>query len=182
MKRLILLALLLVPMTAFAHPGHTEHGFTSGLLHPITGIDHLAMLLTVGVFAAVAGKKSYWLVASLAALCLGAYAGNLFGSFSYMETMVAASLLVGAALLLLPDKLKAFAWCLPLLMLFHGYAHGVSTPASTLHSFILGSAISAAVLLAVGYIAGMAVRRYPIIRNTWAVGLAGVFAVVVLVL
>ncbi len=40
------IALMLLATPAFAHPGHMEHGFSSGVLHPLTGLDHLMMLLS----------------------------------------------------------------------------------------------------------------------------------------
>ncbi|MEW7849835.1 HupE/UreJ family protein [Massilia aurea] len=43
---------LLLALPAAAHPGHgPESGFVSGLLHPMTGIDHLLALLAVGLWS-----------------------------------------------------------------------------------------------------------------------------------
>jgi urease accessory protein len=37
---------------AAAHPGHSaESGFVAGLLHPVTGLDHLLALLAVGLWS-----------------------------------------------------------------------------------------------------------------------------------
>ncbi|MFS2082693.1 HupE/UreJ family protein, partial [Telluria sp. Tellsp99] len=41
------LATLAVALPAAAHPGHPDGGFTAGLLHPLTGLDHLCALLAV---------------------------------------------------------------------------------------------------------------------------------------
>ena len=51
------IALMLLTTPAFAHPGHMEHGLSSGLLHPMTGLDHLMMLLTSGFLAALTGRR-----------------------------------------------------------------------------------------------------------------------------
>jgi hydrogenase/urease accessory protein HupE len=48
--------LTLLPLAAQAHPGHELHAsFAAGLMHPLTGLDHLAVLLCLGVLAAGAG-------------------------------------------------------------------------------------------------------------------------------
>ena len=42
----------LVAWPALAHPGHgPDSGFMAGLLHPMTGIDHLLALLAVGLWS-----------------------------------------------------------------------------------------------------------------------------------
>ncbi len=54
-RRTLALASLVTLSTttlASAHPGHGEHGLTSGLAHPITGLDHLLAMLAVGLLAA----------------------------------------------------------------------------------------------------------------------------------
>lgn len=44
--------LLMLALPAAAHPGHgAESGFGAGLLHPLTGIDHLLALLAVGLWS-----------------------------------------------------------------------------------------------------------------------------------
>ena len=53
LRRMALAAgLLAVTLPAAAHPGHgTDGGFVNGLLHPVTGIDHLLALLAVGLWS-----------------------------------------------------------------------------------------------------------------------------------
>ena len=48
-KHLILILLTAVPLAAFAHTGHGDHGFMDGFTHPFVGIDHLLAMLLVGV-------------------------------------------------------------------------------------------------------------------------------------
>ncbi len=51
--------LLLVSPSLYAHTGSTiEHSVLSGLLHPLTGIDHLLVLIAVGLCAAKQGGKA----------------------------------------------------------------------------------------------------------------------------
>ena len=44
---------LLMPVVGVAHPGHhvTELGVVAGLLHPLTGLDHLLALIAMGLWA-----------------------------------------------------------------------------------------------------------------------------------
>ena len=43
---------LTLALPAAAHPGHApDSGFVAGLLHPVTGVDHLLALLAVGLWS-----------------------------------------------------------------------------------------------------------------------------------
>lgn len=46
-----------VPVTAWAHPGHAADGLLAGMLHPLTGADHLLATLGVGLLAGWAGLR-----------------------------------------------------------------------------------------------------------------------------
>ena len=42
--------LLVAATPAFAHPGHDSGGgFLAGLIHPLTGVDHLAAMVMIGL-------------------------------------------------------------------------------------------------------------------------------------
>src|SRR5476651_2360126 len=63
-RTLQLLLIFLLPSLAQAHPGapgHT-HGFSNGLLHPLTGLDHICAMVAVGLWAAQRGGRALWLV------------------------------------------------------------------------------------------------------------------------
>ena len=52
MKKLFATAFLAAAsLPALAHPGHVEMGFADGMLHPLTGIDHLLALLAAGIWS-----------------------------------------------------------------------------------------------------------------------------------
>ena len=46
----------LAPMAAVAHPG-SGTGLSGGLVHPLTGLDHLLAMLAIGLLAAQAGGR-----------------------------------------------------------------------------------------------------------------------------
>src|SRR5580698_6330769 len=60
---LSLLVLLLLPATVQAHSETgTIGGFTSGFLHPLTGLDHIAAMVAVGLWGAYLGAPAMWLL------------------------------------------------------------------------------------------------------------------------
>ena len=51
------------PAAALAHPGHDgAGGLLHGLVHPVTGIDHVLAMIAVGLLAAQYGGRALWLV------------------------------------------------------------------------------------------------------------------------
>jgi len=67
--RLVAAVAALVPTIALAHPGHGDtSSFVAGALHPLSGPDHLAGLLAVGVLLTRLGGRY---LAPLAAALLG---------------------------------------------------------------------------------------------------------------
>ena len=72
MKRLLPLLLAAAAAPVLAHTGTEPHVHTAalqeGLLHPVTGLDHLLMLLGTGVLAAVTGRSLLLPLATLAVL------------------------------------------------------------------------------------------------------------------
>jgi urease accessory protein len=136
MTKLLSVPLLLsVAAPAFAHPGHERHsaGFIDGLLHPLLGMDHLLVMLLVGVWAAQLGGKARWMLpaAFVAVMALGA--GLSIGGvvLPQIEAGIAASMLV---LVLLATSALRLAltpamMLVGLFALFHGAAHGLELPA-----------------------------------------------------
>ncbi|GKT25775.1 HupE/UreJ family protein [Acidovorax sp. SUPP3334] len=179
-------ALLLLPVLAFAHPGHGAedalhadagfldglvHPFT-GLVHPFTGLDHLAAMLAVGVWSALA-VRPVWLApaAFVALLTAGATAGFLGVAVPAVEPMIAASLLVLGLLVawrrhlampLAAGLAGAFAF-------FHGAAHGTELGGSGQWLALAGMVIATAALHATGIALGHAV----IARHRWLAVMAG---------
>lgn len=152
-----LFAFFLAPTTvlfsasAFAHAGIGEpHGILSGLGHPFSGLDHLAAMLAVGLWAAQLGGRALWLV-PLSFVSVTAMSG-LLAMFAvpipFIEGGITLSLLVLglliAAAIRLPVLASAAIVCV--FAVFHGYAHGAEMPqnADTLAyaaGFILATAL-----------------------------------------
>ena len=101
LRALLALATLL-PAAAFAHTGvdsHTHLDFFAGFLHPVTGMDHLAAMVAVGLWSALAARRAgpglLWGPLGFAGMLLaGALLGLQGVQLPAVEPMIAASLLV----------------------------------------------------------------------------------------
>lgn len=162
-KSLGLLALLLAPSLAFAHPGHGDHGLMAGLGHPLGGLDHLLAMLAVGLWAAQQSGAARWAlpVTFVATLLVGGLLGFAGLQLPALESGIAASVLaLGLAVALavrppLPLAMLATA----AFALFHGVAHGLELPEmSSAWTYAIGFVAATAALHAAGY---AAVRYLP---------------------
>jgi urease accessory protein len=85
---------LIAPAAALAHPGFAPHsGLESGFLHPLTGVDHLLAVITVGIFAARVGRRGLWSlpVAFLMLMAVGGALGAAGVKLPFVEMMIALS-------------------------------------------------------------------------------------------
>ena len=99
----LLLALLLslLPSAALAHvPDGGAGSVMAGLLHPVTGIDHVVAMVAVGLWGAVLGAPAIWLlpVAFPMVMAFGGLMGLLDLPLPGVETGIALSALVLALL------------------------------------------------------------------------------------
>lgn len=170
----VAVSLMLLATPVLAHPGHMEHGLSSGLLHPLTGLDHLAMLLSSGFLATLTGRRLSLPLMTLLAMVAGTAAGVWWGGNNLIEPLIIASIWCAGALVFASSRLAVLSWMMPCFALFHGWAHGVEAPLNQVIPFTAGAVISSLLLLAVGAVAGHAAARLPWLKQGWA---AAVFAV-----
>jgi urease accessory protein len=158
MIRLILLAALL-PLPALAHPDHAQAlGFAAGALHPLGGLDHLAAMLAVGLWAGLTGGRARWVLP--AGFVVGMAAGLALGAagvaLPMVEPGILASVLALAACVALvarPTRPLALALAAALVAgfgLLHGHAHGAEASGAALLPFAAGVLLVTAALHAVG--------------------------------
>lgn len=127
--RLFLPALLIMAAPAHAHPGHrTDAGFMMGLLHPLSGADHLLAMLMVGLWSGLAFPRHWWVCP--AAFLLFMAGGFLFGAaggpLPIAEMLILASL-IGLGLALVSAvrlPLTIASGMIGLFAIGHGFAHG----------------------------------------------------------
>ena len=173
-----LMAAYAVSTGALAHVGvdadvHQDIGLLDGVLHPLSGIDHLAAMLAVGFWSAL-GTRRVWLtpLAFAAMLLLGALAGAAGFRLAAVEPMIAASLLVLGLLVALQSRLN-LVWAAALVggfAVFHGLAHGAELGnTSAVWAPLLGMMLSTLTLHLVGLALGLGLRH----QSVWWPRLAG---------
>lgn len=193
-------------LPALAHVGSDgggHHNFldtlTHALAHPFTGADHLAAMIAVGAWSALAWKPaqgaarpnaarpgaarpgaarntSVWqiptaFVALLVAGCLAGFAGLQVPA---VEPMIAASVLVLGLLVMVQKKMArgAAAGLVGVFAFFHGAAHGYELFAeagSTAVAALLGMSLGSAAL----HMAGMLLGHGLLQRHRWLAAASG---------
>ena len=175
-RAFILLGLLWLALPALAHTGalgdHVHPGFMAGLLHPFTGIDHLAAMLAVGVWSALA-VRPVWVapLAFVALLGAGALGGLAGVAVPGMEPMIAASLLVTGLLIATRAQWPVWAAALVagLFAFFHGAAHGMELSGVGVAQALAGMLIGSAAL----HLAGIGLGRRVFGPHRWLSAMAG---------
>ena len=148
-KRFAALLLSALPLAAFAHTGHGDHGFIDGFTHPFLGLDHLLAMLLVGVWSVLHARQAHqiWLApATFVTLLAGGAALGRHGFIvPQLEPLVAASVLVLGIMLTLPFRLGLSAALAVIggFALFHGMAHGgeLEQGSTIMAGIVLGSAV-----------------------------------------
>ena len=107
-------------------------GFAEGLVHPFIGVDHLLVMIAVGLWAVQLGGRAVWQIplAFVAMMAAGAEVARLGLSFPFEEGAIALSV-VGVGLMVATSAHLARGLGLLLVglfALFHGYAHGHEMP------------------------------------------------------
>ncbi len=125
----------LLGRTLWAHPGHGTQGFAAGLAHPLTGVDHIAAMMAVGLWAVQLGKRAVWMVPLAFVGMMVAGAGLAFAGVTlpFSEPGIAASVLVLGLLIVFALRMPVWAGMMlvGVFAVFHGWAHGNEMHAGT---------------------------------------------------
>jgi len=152
-----LLALLLglAATPALAHVGIGDHfSFMNGFAHPLGGLDHLAAMIAVGLWGAVAGGRRVWIwpLAFVATMIVGGILGRAGVALPMVEPAIALSVVIlgvlVAATVRVPVALGAAI--VAVFAIFHGHAHGAEAPETGWLGYAAGFVIATALLHAVG--------------------------------
>jgi urease accessory protein len=153
---------LAVALPAFAHPGHAGSGFTAGLLHPLTGLEHLLALLAVGLWSRQLRHGAVLPPAFLVMMALGAACAGAGLALPALETSIAATvLLLGGLVACAPGVQRrvppqAAVVIVGACAFLHGLAHG--TELSGMASGA-GFLLASGALMLAGAVPGARVRR-----------------------
>ena len=183
-RRLLFALSLACPATALAHAcGGEALGFTTGLAHPVSGLDHVLAMIAVGLWGAQLGAPAVWLlpVTFPMVMAFGGMLGLMGVRLPGIEIGIALSAIaLGFAVFReAQPRLWVAAIIVGFFAIFHGHAHGSELPAGAdglLYS--IGFVIATGALHAAGIGMGV-VHRWPAGRTSLraagaVVALAGV--------
>jgi len=162
-KRTMLAAILSLAaaMPAEAHVGvGTTSSFASGFAHPLSGLDHMTVMVAVGLWAAMKGGKAVWAwpLAFLGVMLAGAALGMLHVPVPFVEPGILASVVaLGLFVALAIDLPVSFGIAIiGLFALFHGHAHGTEVPENVAGlDYMAGFAVATALLHGIGIALGV---------------------------
>jgi urease accessory protein len=181
MKKKLILSkgLVLLAAPAMAHPGH-GFGFVPGILHPLTGADHLLAMLAVGPWSGfvlpsrvatgaatfmatmVAGAALVWFGVALPGVEAMTIASVVALGLAVAGTRRGQSAMVTAASLAM---VTVFAAC-------HGYANAVEA-SGPVPVYLAGFLLSTAALHVLGIGLARQVARFPLAQSLIGAGIAG---------
>jgi urease accessory protein len=164
--RPVLFGLTLIAMfasPALAHPGPEHvHSFTSGVLHPLTGADHVLAMALVGLWATFVGGRAIWAwPATFVATMLAGFATARLGlQVSFVDPAISMSIIVLGLLVMAGVRapLALGASIVGLVAFLHGHAHGTEAVAGNILSYAAGFTFSTGTLLAAGVGLGLCMR------------------------
>ena len=172
------LAALVAPASAHTGLG-TTHGISAGFLHPVSGIDHMTVMIAVGIFAAQLGGRALYIVplTFMGVMVMGAGLGMAGIGLPYVEAGIAVSVLVmGVAV--------AMGWRLPLaaamalvgaFAIFHGYSHGAEMPLEASgYAYGAGFVLATGLLHLIGIGLGLAMLKLPRLQRAAGVVAAAI--------
>ncbi|HEX7823165.1 MAG TPA: HupE/UreJ family protein [Sphingobium sp.] len=176
LHRILLVAALMAPAApALAHPGHGSGGFAAGILHPLTGTDHMVAMLMVGVWAGLVAGRAMWVLPTsfLAAMLAGFAYGELAhtGAAGVEMVIILSLIALGTAVALkLRAPLALAAGAAGLFGFAHGMAHGLESPGGQASLGFAGGFLVATAAL---HGAGLLLARHMPVTWARAIGVAG---------
>jgi urease accessory protein len=192
-KKIVSLSALLMLVTspAFAHVGvGSTASFAAGVAHPLSGIDHITVMVAVGLWAALKGGRALWIwpATFVGVMLIGGALGMAHVPVPFVEPGILASVVaLGLMVALAVDLPVAVgATIIGAFALLHGHAHGTEVAENVGGiEYMAGFAVATASLHAVGIAFALLMQRAalrPAIRVAGAtcvlVG-AGLFAGVI---
>ena len=177
-KRTTLAAILFLAaaMPAYAHVGTgSTSSFAAGFAHPVSGLDHMTVMVAVGLWAALKGGKAIWAwpLAFVGVMLVGGALGMLHVPVPFVEPGILASVVTLGLLVALAIDLPVSAGVaiIGLFALFHGHAHGTEVPKNAGGlDYMAGFAVATALLHGIGIAAalGLGMRFRSLVRAAGA--------------
>ncbi|MEP3436633.1 MAG: HupE/UreJ family protein [Hoeflea sp.] len=157
-------ALAAATAPAFAHLNPAEHGsFAAGFSHPFFGLDHVLVMLAVGLWAASLGGRAMLTVpaAFVGAMGFGFAAAVAGIPLPFVEPVILASIIFIGLMVALafPFSVSGMAVTVAFFAVFHGHAHGGELGQAGAAYFAIGFMLATAALHATGIALGLGLAR-----------------------
>ncbi len=168
-----LAAAMLASSPAFAHVGAgSTASFTAGVAHPLSGLDHITVMVAVGLWAALKGGRALWAwpATFVGVMLVGGALGMAHVPLPFVEPGILASVVALGLLVALAVDLPVWtgALIIGVFAVFHGHAHGSEVTENIGGiEYMAGFALATATLHAVGIAFALAMNRLqarPVIR------------------
>ena len=160
---------------AMAHVGdHAHSTFFTGFLHPLGGLDHLAAMIAVGLWAAIVGGQRIWIwpTAFVGAMVIGGILGHSGIDLPMVEPAIAASVIVLGVAILAVSKAPTAAGVALIAVFgaFHGHAHGAEAPEGSWLGYAAGFVIATVMLHGIGLGAGQFLQTGAALKAARVIG------------
>ena len=156
--------LFALPSLAQAHSQEGAiGGLASGFLHPLSGLDHIAAMVAVGLWGAYLGAPAMWLLPVIfpMVMALGGALGVLGVPLPGTEVGIALSAVLLGAMVLFAARppLWVAGTLVGIFAIFHGHAHGTELPhAANAATYAIGFVTATGLLHLCGIAFGLLVR------------------------
>ncbi len=154
----------LLPLAVFAHEQvGAAAGFLTGLRHPISGLDHVLAMISVGLWGAQLGAPAVWLlpVTFPMVMAFGGFLGLVGIPLPGVEFGIALSAIMLGLMVAgeVRPPLAVAAVLVGFFAVFHGHAHGTELPAGQSGlTYSIGFVVATGCLHAVGIAIGLVHR------------------------
>jgi urease accessory protein len=133
-EALLALLLLLAATPVWAHEQSGQAaGFLTGLKHPVSGLDHVLAMISVGLWGAQLGNPAVWLLPVIfpVVMACGGFLGLVGVPLPGTEVGIAVSAILLGLVVALEARppLWVAAGLVGFFGVFHGHAHGTELPA-----------------------------------------------------
>src|SRR5215510_14544728 len=157
-----------------------NHSFEMGVAHPVLGVDHILVMIAVGLWAVLVGGRAVWTLplTFLATMIAGFAAASAGLAIPLVEPVISSSIIALGLLVALAVKAPIWLGSLitALFAFFHGHAHGAEAAAASLTSYVVGFTFSTATLHAIGI--GLGVFAASSMRQVALRAMGGVMALI----
>lgn len=157
---------LLLPVAALAHEQRgAAAGLLTGLLHPVSGADHVLAMIAVGLWGAQLGAPAIWQlpIAFPMMMAIGGFLGLVGMPLPAVETAIALSALLLGTMVLAEARppLSLALLLVGFFAIFHGHAHGTELPPGQSGlTYSIGFVTATGCLHAIGIAIGLS-NRWP---------------------